>query len=287
MSNVWLEGGSNRQSWPIGAACAIGRGQTNDIILDDRQVSRRHALIHRQDLDQYWLVDLGSVNGSFVDGRRVTLSVRLRDGNTLGFGGQQLTFRHSSSRRTKVAAHATAATVIQVKTGLVWLMLADIAGSTRLAATMSPTDLAILVGKWMGACREIVNARHGIINKYLGDGFLAYWPVDTGTTVHMAEALQDFSALQRDAASPRFRVALHLGEVALGGAGAIGEESLTGLDVTYVFRMEKLAASLKAPLLVSEPAQAMLQSKFRLADAGLHEIPGHTATGPKRFYTGR
>jgi adenylate cyclase len=79
MASVWLEGGSNGQRWPIGPACTIGRGQKNDIVLEDRQVSRRHALIHRQDQDEFWLVDLGSGNGSFVNSRRVTLSTRLRD----------------------------------------------------------------------------------------------------------------------------------------------------------------------------------------------------------------
>ena len=287
MASVWLEGGINGQRWPIGPACTIGRGQKNDIVLEDRQVSRRHALIHRQDQDEFWLVDLGSGNGSFVNSRRVTLSTRLRDTDKLMFGEQQLRFRQTSSKLTKPGPRQTAATVIQVKTSLCWLLLADIAGSTKLAAQLSSTDLAILVGKWMGTCREIVEARRGTINKYLGDGFLAYWPVDTGTTGFMAAAIKDFAVLQQDRSSPRFRIALHLGQVALGGAGAIGEESLTGLDVTYVFRMEKLAASLKCPLLVSEPAQAMLRSKVQFADAGCHDLPGHTATAPLRFYTGR
>lgn len=48
----------------------IGRADECDVVIDDRQVSRRHARIH-QDGQQYLLEDLGSKNGTFVNGQEL------------------------------------------------------------------------------------------------------------------------------------------------------------------------------------------------------------------------
>src|SRR3954451_21648411 len=72
------------QSW------ALGRGDGCPILLDSRSVSRLHALIQRKDAGDFQLVDLGSRNGSFVNGRRVSIPVALTDTDRLLFGDQEL-----------------------------------------------------------------------------------------------------------------------------------------------------------------------------------------------------
>ena len=83
----------------------------------------------------------------------------------------------------------------------------------------------------------------GMIDKYLGDGFLAYWREDENSARNVAAALAQLREAQAQNA-PRFRLALHNGMVAIGGVPSIGEESLMGKDVNFVFRMEKLAGAL-------------------------------------------
>lgn len=74
-------------------AIAIGRGLNNDVILEDSRVSRHHAqLRYRQ--RRFWITDLGSTNGTFVNGARVS-ETALRDGDTISLGGLELTFRDS------------------------------------------------------------------------------------------------------------------------------------------------------------------------------------------------
>jgi len=63
----------------------VGRGTNLDVTLDDSSVSRNHARFERTD-DGYRLVDLGSVNGTFVDGQRVHSYRELPDSCTLRFG---------------------------------------------------------------------------------------------------------------------------------------------------------------------------------------------------------
>ncbi len=69
----------------------IGRGAEADLRLDDPGVSRRHAEIVLSDPPR--ITDLGSTNGTFVDGERVA-SAELYDGAKLALGSVTLVFRY-------------------------------------------------------------------------------------------------------------------------------------------------------------------------------------------------
>lgn len=75
--------GDEPRRWALAAAVTtIGRAEDSDIRLEGREVSRRHAQI-RHDGAQYLLVDLGSKNGTLVNGVRVDRATVLRDGDEL------------------------------------------------------------------------------------------------------------------------------------------------------------------------------------------------------------
>jgi len=72
------------------ASATIGRGQENTIRLDDLSVSRRHARIaYRQ--GGYWLSDLGSMGGTWVDGTRLNAPRRIAAGEVIDIGLCRLT----------------------------------------------------------------------------------------------------------------------------------------------------------------------------------------------------
>jgi len=67
-----LEGPIARECvWVDRPELIIGRADECDVVIDDRQVSRRHARI-RQEGDRFLLEDLGSKNGTFVNGQEIT-----------------------------------------------------------------------------------------------------------------------------------------------------------------------------------------------------------------------
>ena len=68
----------------------IGRAVENEIFLDDVTVSRKHAEIVREG-NSYSIKDLGSLNGTYVDGK-VQESARLNDGMELNIGKYRLHF---------------------------------------------------------------------------------------------------------------------------------------------------------------------------------------------------
>lgn len=91
----------------------LGRGQENTIRLDDLSVSRRHARIaYRQ--GGYWLSDLGSMGGTWVDGTRLSAPRKLAPGEVIDIGMLRLTVgfaggapaRATASRRS-VGSEAT------------------------------------------------------------------------------------------------------------------------------------------------------------------------------------
>jgi pSer/pThr/pTyr-binding forkhead associated (FHA) protein len=63
----------------------IGRADFNDVVIADASVSTSHAKLQRRD-DVWVLTDLGSTNGTFVEGERLSGEVALGPGTTVKFG---------------------------------------------------------------------------------------------------------------------------------------------------------------------------------------------------------
>jgi hypothetical protein len=84
-------GGRVGESFPLTSdRMTIGRRPDSDIFLDDVTVSRDHALLVRRGGD-YYLDDLGSLNGTYVNRHRIE-SHRLEDGDELQVGKFKLTY---------------------------------------------------------------------------------------------------------------------------------------------------------------------------------------------------
>jgi hypothetical protein len=84
-------GGRVGESFQLeGERMTIGRRPDSDVFLDDVTVSRDHALLVRRGGD-FYLDDLGSLNGTYVNRRRIE-SHRLADGDELQIGKYKLAF---------------------------------------------------------------------------------------------------------------------------------------------------------------------------------------------------
>lgn len=86
----------------------IGRDPSNDVVLPDAMVSRRHAVVEYRG-NQFYLRDCNSSNGSLVNGDRVT-ERGLRDGDLLAIGTARLLFREEPAEDVsgKVVQHPSA-----------------------------------------------------------------------------------------------------------------------------------------------------------------------------------
>lgn len=89
--------GAGEQEFEISKAeITIGRGQTNDIVLQDSRVSRSHARFEFHPDGEVVVVDLGSTNGVRVNGVRLE-QVKLAPGDVVFIGGSQITHVKASA----------------------------------------------------------------------------------------------------------------------------------------------------------------------------------------------
>jgi pSer/pThr/pTyr-binding forkhead associated (FHA) protein len=90
---VTNEGPTKGHSYEIRVPLAhVGRGAHNDIVIGDDSVSDTHAKIQCRE-DGWFLVDVGSTNGTYVGGQRLTAERRLDGQPDLRFGGVKMIFR--------------------------------------------------------------------------------------------------------------------------------------------------------------------------------------------------
>ena len=76
---------------PQNERTTIGRSPDNDIFLDDVTVSRKHAVLLQSE-GEFRIEDLGSLNGTFVNRRRIDSPARLQSGDEVQIGKYRLSF---------------------------------------------------------------------------------------------------------------------------------------------------------------------------------------------------
>jgi adenylate cyclase len=269
--HAWLET-ANGERLPLRMTCTIGRGPENTVVLTAEKVSRRHALIHAQNETEFWLVDLGSRNGTFRNAARIRQPTRLEPGDSIEIGPLRFTFGVQQSHPSGESGSALAETVVTKRATEVWLFLVDVVGFTELCRTLQAEELSRRVGSWLLRCAEVLERAGGCIDKYVGDGFLAYWSVDKTSGSSLSSTLANIDAL-RNQDPIRFRWCLHQTHLHL-GTSRFGNESLIGPEINFIFRMEKLASSLNADRLLSASATEALGSVVTPRSLGEHSLKG-------------
>ncbi len=82
---------------------SLGRAEESTVRLTERNISRRHARLFRDESQQWWLEDQGSYTGSFVNGDRVEGRARLAHGDTVQLGDYRLELSDEEREAADVA----------------------------------------------------------------------------------------------------------------------------------------------------------------------------------------
>src|ERR1700730_431851 len=170
---AWLE--RDGEQYRLDGNCSIGRAALNTLVIESPKISRLHSIIHFEDHGAFWLIDLGSSNGTFLNKRRIHEPVRLRDRDEINIGSESFIFHQPRGKPSAQLKQSALATLQEVENVDVWLLVADIRNFTPLSREMLSGDLANLVSDWLGSCKAIIERHQGSVNKYLGDGILAFW----------------------------------------------------------------------------------------------------------------
>jgi adenylate cyclase len=268
----------------------IGRSPDASIRLLDGGVSRQHATI-RRDGTMYWISDLGSANGSFVNDVAVTTARALRHGDRVQLGTSCFMFDNDEDGvGTGAGASSTQALhtiALPVKTVKATLLVGDLRNFTSISAQLSAEEVAAMLREWYRQCEEVLKSRGAVIDKFIGDGVFAYWQGDDYDTRAKATEAAKLLSGPEASDSPKRKwlrdnmnlevhchIGLHIGDVALGAMGR-GMTTAVGEAVNVTFRIESLTRNLKVPVLASsvfmqgwEAGQSLYQN------AGIHPVKG-------------
>ncbi|MEQ1748261.1 MAG: adenylate/guanylate cyclase domain-containing protein [Prosthecobacter sp.] len=268
----------------------LGRSPDATIRLTDAGVSRQHATV-RRDGNLYWVSDLGSANGSFVNDVAVTTARALRHGDRIQLGtclfifetdeGEQIGSTGSSSSNM---LHTVA---LPMKTVKATLLVGDLRNFTSISAQLSPEEVAAMLREWYAQCTTVLKSRGAIIDKFIGDGVFAYWPGDNHESRVKATEAARLLSNPEAADSPvrkmmreemnlevHCHIGLNIGEVALGAMGR-GVNTAVGEAVNVAFRIESLTRKLQVPVLAGSPfLQGWPEGLQLYQNAGIHPVKG-------------
>jgi pSer/pThr/pTyr-binding forkhead associated (FHA) protein len=92
MELLVLDGPDTGRSFTLGPQSVVGRDPTSAIYLTDEEVSRRHALVTIGE-GSVLVEDLGSSNGTFVDGERISKETEMHPGEYMKVGQTTMELR--------------------------------------------------------------------------------------------------------------------------------------------------------------------------------------------------
>jgi len=173
------------------------------------------------------------------------------------------------------AASTLGETIVTKRTSDVWLLVTDVENFTVMSQSLPAEELTRKLGAWLRECSDLVERTGGCVDKYVGDGFLAYWE-DKPAAAPFAETLEKITALQSAASLP-FRWILHRANLQL-GVSRFGNDSLIGKEINFTYRMEKIAGGLKLPRMLSGPAREALGDTVTARSVGAQPIKGFNGT---------
>ena len=259
----FLENKKTGETGELFAVSMIGRSAECQVLMADPRVSRRHAMIRKQD-GGFYLFDLGSFNGSYLNGVRVTAAKKLETGDVLNFADHEYLFRQEESEEPEIdMENLGGSTIALIRHAPVVILVSDIKGFTALSERLEPDVLAQIIGGWYADCEDILGGRGATVDKFIGDCVLAYWTeVSARTQKASLMAAQDLIASCKrihesrpdvfEGAGAEFSagLALHVGKVAYGGMSQ-GESTLVGDPVNLTFRLESLTRKFDRQVLIS------------------------------------
>jgi adenylate cyclase len=177
---------------------------------------------------------------------------------------------------------------IASRSAFVCVMFMDIRNFTPLVENKSPEEIVALQNIVFGAAAEVVNRHHGIVNQFLGDGFMATFGAPVATGRDSANALacaQDLlgaiDALATAGQIPRIRIGigLHAGQAVAGNIGSKQRKqySITGNVVILASRIEQLNKQFGSQILASAEVLAAAGNAPQGQALGPVQVKGHEA----------
>jgi adenylate cyclase len=168
------------------------------------------------------------------------------------------------------------------------LLFSDLRDFTALAERLDGRAVVALLNDYHEAMVDTVFAFGGTLDKYLGDGLMAYFGAPVAQPDHAERAVRCALAMQerlgrlnvaragRGEPALRMGIGVHTGTVVLGDVGARRRREYTAIGdaVNVAARLEELTKARAVPVLASESTRARVGPALAFVPAGVVEVRG-------------
>jgi class 3 adenylate cyclase len=263
------------------------------LVIDDPEISRAHAVLGSS-AKGLEVEDLGSLNGTWVNGERITSATPLAPGDVIKIGTTRIEVlsvaevrsRQSDGRDEPLRRAAPTPVAAEDELRAVSALFADIVGSTALAERLEPEDFTALIGGCVDRMCRAVEQFGGVIDAYMGDGIAAFFGFpaaseDDAERAAMA-ALKIVRAIENYAHEVQatwelselsVRVGVNSGQVAIGVVGAAQRHPVALGDTMNVAARLQAAAE-PGSILIGGTTARKLRGRFLLSPLGHIAVRG-------------
>lgn len=156
------------------------------------------------------------------------------------------------------------------------ILFVDIAGFTSISEELKPEELMLQLSEYLGLLAEIIRAHSGTVDKYLGDGVMAFWGAPVLSDHHASDAcraalecrnrIQELNEdWQAQGKKPFWsRIGIHTGNTLVGNVGSANRMNYTvvGDSVNLASRLEGINKIYQTNIIVSSETQEEAGSEF-------------------------
>ncbi|MFT5466219.1 MAG: adenylate cyclase [Verrucomicrobiales bacterium] len=178
------------------------------------------------------------------------------------------------------------------------VLFADIRGFTQMSENLDAAEVVGILNQWHGRMVHEVFEQAGTLDKYLGDGLMAYFNAPVRQTDHaaravkcalaMSDSIEKFNEISRRDGGQQLLagIGIHCGDAVVGAIGAPHRREFTAIGdtVNVASRLQGLTREFDVPILVSEAVRELASSDPELSFVEMGEAEVRGRAGKVRVY---
>lgn len=257
----------------------VGRGATNEIVLEDAAASRLHATFSASE-NGVVLQDNASLNGTFLNGERVSSLRDLVSGDVVDIGSSKIYIDVASSTVSE-SLNGSRAMTAQLKPVSVTVLVTSVSDYDQLRKELPEEEVEAAKKGWIENVVELITSHEGTIDKLLGSSVVALWvgqdakgqaeqAAKTALAIKKMTPQYSRSGVWNHAKTHPFKATVVLSSGA-GLKGLVGDATgsqqgftILGEPINLAFRLEELIGKLGQDLIIPQYTADLIEEQFEL-----------------------